>query len=124
MHTVLVSGDLLAASRVEGEARRVGITFDIVASAEAAIDLCSRELVGLVIVDLATSGLDLPTLVDKLGRTGEIRPRMVAFGPHVHEARLEAAANAGFDEVLSRGQFMAQIGAILARNATEEQQED
>jgi hypothetical protein len=124
MLTVLVSGDLLAASRVEGEARRVGVAFHTVSSAEAAVDFCSREPVGLVVVDLAISGLDLPTLVNKLGRTEEIKPTLVAFGPHVHEARLEAAANAGFDQVLSRGQFMAQIGAILARHSSEEQQKD
>ena len=29
----------------------------------------------------------------------------MAFGPHVHQAKLDAASAAGFDEVVSNGQF-------------------
>jgi hypothetical protein len=43
------------------------------------------------------------------------RPRVIAFGPHVHEERLQAARKAGCDEVVSRGQFFAQVEGMLAR---------
>ena len=43
--------------------------------------------------------------------------RLVAFGPHVHKAKLAAAAAAGFGLVLSRGQFYAQMDELLKQYA-------
>jgi hypothetical protein len=40
-------------------------------------------------------------------------PRVVAFGPHVHVDKLAAARAAGC-EVMSRGQFLTQIGDVLS----------
>jgi hypothetical protein len=41
-------------------------------------------------------------------------PRFVAFGPHVQEARLQAAVEAGCNPVLSRGQLTARLNEYLA----------
>jgi hypothetical protein len=71
----------------------------------------------LVVVDLTLFPLDLATLVAKLKTAHDGRSTIVAFGPHVHEGRLAAAAEAGCDEVLSRGQFFAQLDAIVGRFA-------
>jgi hypothetical protein len=40
--------------------------------------------------------------------------KIVAFGPHVHEAKLAAARSAGCDEVISRGRFHAELIEIVA----------
>jgi DNA-binding NtrC family response regulator len=114
---VLLSGDLMGASRVEGAARRAGVDFRMVGSVEAASDLCAEQAVALLVVDLATAGLDVAALVGRLKRDAKRAPAIVAFGPHVHEAALDAANAAGCDHVLSRGQFMSQSGAIIARFA-------
>ena len=91
----------------------------LAADAEAAIDACAIAADLLVIVDLATPGFDVGVARRAIEGVARIRvPAIVAFGPHVHEASLEAARAAGCDEVLSRGQFLSQADAIIARHAT------
>lgn len=117
MAVVLLSGDLMGASRVEGAARQAGIDLRLATHADSALDCCSAEDVLLVIIDLATSNLDVSALVEQLKhRTGRA-PAIVAFGPHVHEETLISAKAAGCDEVFSRGQFLSQAGTIMARYA-------
>jgi DNA-binding NtrC family response regulator len=113
MAVVLLSGDLMGASRVEGAARMAGVDYQMVGSVDAAIDCCAAKPVALVMVDLATAGLDVAGLVERLRTRGSNVPAIVAYGPHVHEAVLEAAKQVGCDQVLSRGQFMSQAGAII-----------
>jgi DNA-binding NtrC family response regulator len=117
MAVVLLSGDLMGASRVEGAARLSGVDFRMAENIDAAVECCVAQPVTLVIVDLATAGLDVAALVERLKNKSAHRPAIVAFGPHVHEATLDAAKAAGCDQVLSRGQFMSQAGAIIARCA-------
>jgi DNA-binding NtrC family response regulator len=117
MAVVLLSGDLMGASRIEGAARLAGVDYQMIGSVDAAVDCCAARPVALVMVDLATSRLDVASLVERLkGRTDNV-PAIVAYGPHVHEAVLDAAKAAGCDQVLSRGQFMSQAGAIIAQFA-------
>jgi CheY-like chemotaxis protein len=115
MKVVLLSSDLVVASRVEGAAAQVGATVRAISSVEAAIASCGAEQVELLIIDLAMPSLDVGTLVNQLRADASRSVRIVAFGPHVHEGRLAAAREAGCDTVMSRGQFFAQITAILAR---------
>ena len=89
----------------------------LVASAEAACEACASGDVSLVLLDLTTTSLDVRELVPRL-RAQASRPiSIIAYGPHVHEAALATAREAGCDEVLARGQFDAQLDAILARQA-------
>ena len=69
------------------------------------------EAVGAVVVDLELSGLDISEFVRGLGEGN--RPPVIAFGPHVQERRLEAAAEAGCDYVLSRGQISSSLRQVL-----------
>lgn len=41
--------------------------------------------------------------------------RAIGFGSHVHEHRLEAAANAGFSETLARSVFFRRLPGLLKR---------
>jgi CheY-like chemotaxis protein len=110
----MLSGDLMGVSRVEGAARQAGISFRFLPNVEAVADFCAAQPVALVLVDLATPRLDVTALVGRLrSDSAGQAPRTIAFGPHVHEEALEAAATAGCDQVLSRGAFMAQLGTIL-----------
>ena len=114
MSVVLLSRDLMTSSRVEGAALRQQISLRTVGGVEQAVAECSDKPVALVIVDLATASLDVAGLVEGLKQLPSA-PSIVAFGPHVHEAALAAARDAGCDEVLSRGQFFAQLDAVVAR---------
>lgn len=68
--------------------------------------------VSACIVDLSSIKLaELEELASSL-RSKLSQSQLVAFGPHVHANRLAAAQEAGFDLVLSRGQFSSQIGAL------------
>jgi DNA-binding response OmpR family regulator len=115
MTVLLVSSDLMSASRVEGAVRQAGANLRQVGSVAAAVDFCANETVPLVLVDLATAGLNVSELVAGLRSNAERSPAIVAYGPHVHEALLKAAQKLGCDVVLSRGQFMSQATAIVAQ---------
>ena len=67
----------------------------------------------IVLLDLNTPGLNPGELVSRLKMSANPPRAIVAFGPHVQEAKLAAAKAAGCDLVLSRGQFDAQFNSII-----------
>jgi DNA-binding response OmpR family regulator len=115
MGVALLTADLVVASRVEGAAAKAGMGFRTIGSAAELAAELERERLNIVLIDLSTPSLDVGAVMDGVRAMGGERPAVVAFGPHVHESRLVAARAAGCDEVLSRGQFFAQIDAILRR---------
>jgi DNA-binding NarL/FixJ family response regulator len=104
---------LLVVSRVEGAARQAGAAVVTAATRELVVAECGRGGVSLVIVDLSLPSLDVASLVESIRGAGGPAKSIVAFGPHVHESLLAAAREAGCDQVISRGQFFAQVDAIL-----------
>jgi DNA-binding response OmpR family regulator len=110
---VLISNDLMVVSRVQGAAQQRGVHVRAVANLPAAVELHRDEPVGLVIVDLATMSLDLPAFVAAFKANSELPVRSIAFGPHVHEEKLAAAREAGFDLVISRGKFFSEIDRLI-----------
>jgi CheY-like chemotaxis protein len=115
MTVILLTGDLTVISRVEGAAARAGASTSAVSSETAAIECCQSNDAKLLIVDLNAASLDVKSLLTQLKMAMAAPPRVVAFGPHVHEERLAAAREAGCDEVVSRGQFFAQLESIVGR---------
>jgi CheY-like chemotaxis protein len=112
---LFVTNDLVFPSRVFGSAGRLSTELIVVMSvAKLADELAKTEDVSLVIVDLNTPAIKLVDLVATVRFTGKRPITIVAYGPHVHAERLEAARNAGCDEVLTRGQFSARMDALLA----------
>jgi CheY-like chemotaxis protein len=100
---------------VEGAATRTGVKVHTVSSVGQAIEHVARESAAVLLVDLASQSVDVRELVDQIRRAGGEKSCVIAFGPHVHEERLDAARRAGCDEVVSRGQFLMQLDAILER---------
>jgi CheY-like chemotaxis protein len=82
-------------------------------SAEQAIQLAGSPFSQLIAIDLRLPGLDIESLVPRL-RQANSQLTIVAFGPHVHEQSLAAAATAGCDEVFTRGQFERRLEALLS----------
>lgn len=131
MRVYLLCSDLMTSSRLTGDAKAVGATLTI-CHQEAklhealAADLATadrpreydKEIV--LVVDLAHLGLAIDKLMEQLGelftKAGTGRPTVIAFGPHVHTDRLEAAKEAGC-HVLVRGQFLRQAGKLFAGKA-------
>src|SRR5438105_3070429 len=108
---VFLSPDLMSSSRLGAAGRELGVDIRLVAS-PAALGETLGPGCRLLIVDLALDGLDLAEVVS-VARSAAPQTRIVAFGAHVNEAALAAAANAGCDVVLTRGQFHKQYVELL-----------
>jgi len=104
MKLVLFSRDLILASSVEGAARQNGLTVAQVAELSQAVAACAEDA-SLLLVDLRLPGLDTADLVRQVREICTARVPIVACGPHVHEARLAQAREAGCDLVVTRGQL-------------------
>ncbi len=112
---VLLASDLMLSSTVSGFAASAGAAFRSVSSIPEAVEVASEQAGVLLFVDLGTPGLDVGLLASSVPES--VLATAVAYGPHVHTAKLQAAIAAGFGQVLSRGQFSASVGRIIA-NAT------
>jgi CheY-like chemotaxis protein len=110
---LLVSRDLFFTSRVTGTADSMGIAVQVAADAQIAAERLSAEDFSCVFIDLADSGLDVATFFAQLP-SGE-HPPVIAFGSHVATARLQAAREAGCDQVLPRSRFSAELGELLKK---------
>jgi DNA-binding response OmpR family regulator len=117
MSVLLVTNDLLAASRVEGAALRAGKSLRTLSSPDALSAEFDTAPPRLVLVDLNTPEIDVREIVRAAKCAGRSGPKIIAFGPHVHESRLAAARDAQCDVVVSRGQFFAQIDMLLGDSA-------
>jgi CheY-like chemotaxis protein len=113
MDILLLTGDLATSSAVSGAAARCGAACATSWSLANIVEKAESGTPRLVILDLSTSGLDPTIVLPKLKELATPPERIVAFGPHVHEAKLAAARAAGCDEVVSRGRFHADIDAIV-----------
>src|SRR5262245_29288553 len=111
---LLLSDDLLFASRILGTARGLGWTLHAVRSSEALLETARRQAPGCVIVDLANPGLRLPDLMARLREVCPRTPRVVAYGSHVDAVGLKAAREAGCDPVLPRSKFVDVLPRQLA----------
>jgi CheY-like chemotaxis protein len=113
---VLLCSDLTVGAPLWGAAQQAGVRLQTVPS-PALLAQALASGARLLLVDLTLAGLDVAAVVGQ-ARTAAPRPiTIVAFGPHVHEAALQAARAAGCDLVLSRGQFLAQAAAIVRRGS-------
>ncbi len=114
---LLLSGDLFFTSKISGTAGALGIAMQVRAGIPEEIPGPAAGGYRLVIIDLAQAGL---SPVDVMARLSESdRPRVVAYGPHVATGKLQAARDAGCDEVLPRSRFTAELAEILRRNISD-----
>ncbi len=110
---LLLAQDLFFGSRIEGTARSLGREFDSCPSVETLL----IRAVGaeLVLIDLTIPELDVAGLLPRLRALDPPPKAVIAFGPHVFTTQLEAAREAGCDDVYTRGAFDRDMPAILAR---------
>lgn len=111
---ILLTQDLLISSQITSEVAAHGGAVSTSASVEELLVRAAKEPVTLVLVDLSMPGIDIGQLVRQL-RELQPGPRsVVAFAPHVHTAKLDAAARAGCDRVLTRGQLCRDPASVLS----------
>ena len=114
MSLLLVSNDLMTGSKVSAVAGRLGLAYSAAMNVAAAVDMLT-EGTGVVAIDLSMPGLKSPELVPKLRTKLKVRPKIIAFGPHVYGELLEEAETSGCDVVVSRGEFFARMMELLSQ---------
>ena len=111
MKALLLSNDLMTQSKISGALAAGDVQFQSASGVapllEAADDQC------VVVLDLAMSGYDPADVVLRLKKLPRPPKAILAFGPHVQEARLKAASDAGCEGVFARGQFYSRAADIL-----------
>jgi CheY-like chemotaxis protein len=112
MPTLLLCRDLMAISSISGAARGAGQQLRTVNSAQELLEAAKPADVVLLDLGTLTDPAEIKRVITALKQQSP-PPRVVAFGPHVHEHLLQQAREAGADAVLARGQFLNQIGRWL-----------
>lgn len=115
MHVVLISKDLFFAPVVKSAAEPLGATFTIGLNPDSKNVADLSDSVGVCLVDLSSIGSSDILSTAELLRTQFPAALLAAFAPHVHEAKLRAASEAGFDPVLSRGQVSSLLPKLFAK---------
>lgn len=118
MQMILLSTDLMLASAAHGAADRHGAKLIVAPDPSAAIAASADDATRLLAIDLRTPGLDVATFMAEIRAASESPIHVMACAPHVHEASLAQAQQAGCDEVVSRGEFERRLSAALERLAS------
>ena len=108
---LFLTTDLMFSSRVAGAAKSSGVAVELVADPSAAPNKLTAGC-RLALIDLTLERLNLPAAVQAI-KAGAPAAKIVAYGPHVDEAALVDATDAGCDLVLTRGQFNQQYPSLL-----------
>ena len=112
---VFITSDLMMASNAQAHAKQQGAKMVQVSSAEQGLATVRESRPHLLLVDLQCPGLDIKSLGVSLGKLADaISPLTIGFAQHVEVEKLQTAKDAGFDQVLTRGQMNSQVGQIIA----------
>lgn len=114
MDILLVSGDLTTNAAVTGAAQRQGFSLVVALHVDGMIETLKSDPAKLVILDLSSIADEPAAIMARLRDLHTPPTRVAAFGPHVHQNRLDAARAAGIDHVLSRGAFFSQMDDLVA----------
>ena len=108
---LLLSNDLFFTSKITGTANALGFQVDVLGNAAGLAERLAENNYVCIIVDLAFPAAD-PEIIVAAAENSSVES-IIGYGPHVHHERLAQAEAAGFTEVLSRGQFDANLATIL-----------
>lgn len=108
---IMLATDLMFSSNVSGFAADRKVKFRRVESVEDLTTELQSTNDTLVIIDLGVDQLNLEAAFKAV--PDSLKPTTIAFAPHVHVEKLDAAQQAGIGQVMSRGQFSAQTGRIV-----------
>ncbi len=101
-------------SQVAGLAAGLGGHLETLSRCDATATGSHFDLVLIDLGSLRDSPDDLLRQV-KSRLTQQPQPPIVAFGPHVHKQRLDAAVQAGCSEAVSRGELIGGFAACIGR---------
>jgi len=109
-----VLDDLMFTSKIKTAANQLGVPVAFARSREAALANMRKNAPSLVIFDLNNPRTDpLGTVGAMKGDPALASIPTLGFASHVQTDVIEAARQAGVDEVLARSAFTMQLGEIL-----------
>ena len=103
---LLLSDDLLDASRIAGHGRAIGLTVTQCRDTKTLLAQLEKQP-ACVVLDLHNPSLELDSFVAEAKAKGATR--LIGFGSHVDVTRLKAARQAGCEEVLPRSAFFDKL---------------
>lgn len=114
---VAVVSDLIFRSKIDSTARAVGVSAQVVSSSTELSAALQAGGIDKVLIDLGLpAGESLQAI--RIARDHDADMTIVAFGSHVDKAALQAASDAGADQVMPRSQFTSQLQTILTDSDT------
>lgn len=114
MTGLVLSDDLLFASRLTATARAIGARMAVLGDPARIIERSRVDSPGAVFVDVHLPGLAIGDFVTEL-RAACPTARIIGYGSHVATEVLRAAREAGCDEVLPRSALAERVEAELPR---------
>jgi len=111
---IAVVDDLFFASKIRGTGEQVGVTVRFVRSADALAEAARRDRPALIICDLHSQKIDPNELAKQLKADEQLSSiPLLGFFSHVQVELKQQAEQSGFDRVLPRSAFNAQLIQIL-----------
>ncbi|MBI3967604.1 MAG: hypothetical protein HY329_18355 [Chloroflexi bacterium] len=106
--------DLFFGGRIESAVRRLGGEVELIRAKDQVSAQLDRLGAGLLLVDLSARSVDWAELIrEATTRPEAIRPRVVAFGPHLEGNLHKSARAAGADQTLANSAFTEQLPKLL-----------
>ena len=99
-----LSNDLMLVGKVSGWAKSNGISYRNASSPQKFAQLLSEGECRVVLVDLQMKNLDMAEVLQSVKAVGQEIPTY-GYAQHVMTELIQDAEQAGFNEVLTRGQF-------------------
>jgi CheY-like chemotaxis protein len=111
-----VLDDLMFTSKIKTAATGIGAPITFARSGAGALDEMRKQAPAVVIFDLNNPRTDpLGTIAAMKADSGLAAIPTIGYVSHVQTDLIDAARQAGFDEVLPRSAFAGGLGQILAR---------
>jgi PleD family two-component response regulator len=106
--------DLMFASKISTAAKQLGVEVVFARSPDEVLSQARTVRPELVIFDLNSRRIDPLATIAALKASSDLADvRTIGFVSHVQTELIDAARQAGVDEVLARSAFSARLGEIL-----------
>jgi DNA-binding NarL/FixJ family response regulator len=105
--------DLFFRSKLEAIASAAGARVEFASNIETAVSRLTIEQPTVIFVDLSDASFPAQATAAAM-RTAAPRARLIGFASHVDLKAIHGAREAGFDLTLSRSEFAARLGQLLA----------
>ena len=115
-HTVIAAvDDMFFMSKIRAAAESLKVTIRFVRNADALFSAAVESGPALIIIDLQSQKFDAPNLARRLKADEQLRAvPLLGFYSHVEAELRDQAQAAGFDRILPRSAFSANLAEILA----------